>query len=240
MKLSEMNPNPVIATDFSVEKLEEISALFDKASMVINNIECEFFLLKDQGKLAEKLLVPLPEEYTIWMQLVMLKRMFANAAKVKKAVALMLMIILYCNAFSQGYLSTAIINKGIEVRLGYLGDKIGVSAGVQMPITQVEAPTVFSLAIERAFYFSPEENGYCVTTSFGVAGLKRREFVPAGKYVEEYDKVFEYDTYQKVTDIKPYYALEIGKDAHLGRFFIKGVYTGDIFFGVGMSLFFNK
>lgn len=84
MKLSEMNPNPVIATGFSVEKLEEISALFDKASMAINNIECEFFLLKDQGKLAEKLLVPLPEEYTLWMQLVMLKRMFADAAKAKK------------------------------------------------------------------------------------------------------------------------------------------------------------
>lgn len=155
-------------------------------------------------------------------------------------IVLIAMLIIYSNTFSQGYLSTAILNKGIEARLGYLGERIGISAGVQMPITQVEAPTIFSLAIERAIYFSSEENGYCLTPSFGVAGIKRKQFVPAGQYVKEYDRVFEYDTYQKVTDIKPYYSLEIGKDAHLGRFFVKGVYSGGMFYAVGMRLFFGK
>lgn len=240
MKLNKMNPNPATEADFSVEQLEKVAALFNDASMIINSIECEFISLKDNGVLAHKLLVPLPKENTLWVQLVMLKRMFADAAKAKKLVALMAMILLWCNAFSQGYISTSVVNKGVAASIGYLGAGIDINAGVQMPITEIQQPTIYSLSIGRIFYLSENDGGLSLTPSFGVASLHKKQLVKAGAYSQEYNRTFPYDMYEKVSAIKPYYSLEIGKDAHLGRVFLKTVYSGNFYYSAGMRLFFNR
>ena len=70
-------PNPLLAVGLSNEKLNTIAELLRKASMAINNVECEL-----QGTdLKYKILVPDKKQSTLWTQLYDLEKMFSSACR---------------------------------------------------------------------------------------------------------------------------------------------------------------
>ena len=84
MKTSEMNPRTILEIGFSTEQLEKISKLFSDAAMAINSIECEFNEVDKTNTAKYKLLVPNAEEFTLWMQLFGMEKLFREAAKISK------------------------------------------------------------------------------------------------------------------------------------------------------------
>ena len=161
---------------------------------------------------------------------------------VKKMITLIIMILLWCNAFSQGYLSTSILNKGIAANIGFLTDKTDINFGVQLPLTDKTIPTIYHIEVGRMINLTHNDGGndYSITPSIGAALSNKKEVVPANTFREEYGKIFPYESLKTVTNTSAYYSLELGKDAYLGRVFLKTVYCGNIYYSVGMRLFLNR
>lgn len=147
-----------------------------------------------------------------------------------------LLAIICISVQSQTYLSSSILNKGVEARLGYLSDKVDISAGVQLPLTEVQVPTIYSITVGRVFYLSQMEDGITITPAVGIAGLTRQ------KMVEEYPFKSA-----KQSEVAAYYSLEVGKDSYMGRIFGKVMYskpyykvTNGLYYAVGMRFFFGE
>lgn len=160
----------------------------------------------------------------------------------KQSLLLTAIVLLCCNAFSQGYLSTSIVNKGIAANIGFLSGKTDINFGVQFPITEITVPAIYHIEVGRRLNITNNEEGnnYSITPSVGAASLHKQQLVKTGIYRQEYNRSFNYDTYEKVNYIKPYFSFEFGKDAYIGRVFIKTVYCENIYYSVGMRLFFNR
>lgn len=159
----------------------------------------------------------------------------------KQIKLIALMIILYCNAFSQGYLGTSIMKNGFAGNIGYLADKVDISFGLQFPLTDKTTPTIYSLSVGRMIDLSNyDEGNFSLTPAVGLSVLNKMEVVAANTFSDKYGKIFPYETLKNDNSIKPYYSLELGKDAYLGRVFLKTVYSGNLYYSVGMRLFFNR
>ena len=150
---------------------------------------------------------------------------------VKKMITLMVMILLWCNAFSQGYLSTSVMKNGVAANIGFLSGKTDINFGLQFPLTEITTPAIYHFEVGRMINLTHNDKGndYSITPSIGAALLNRKEVV---------SKPYEY--LKTVSKTSAYYSLELGKDAYLGRVFIKTVYCGEIYPSVGMRLFLNR
>lgn len=149
----------------------------------------------------------------------------------KKMFTLMVMILLWCNAFSQGYLSTSVMKNGLAANIGFLSGKTDINFGVQFPLTEITTPAIYHIEVGRMINLTNHEEGndYSITPSIGAAFLKRKEVVT---------KPYEY--LKTVSKTSAYYSLELGKDAYMGRVFLKTVYCGNIYYSVGMRLFLTR
>ena len=134
-----------------------------------------------------------------------------------KSLITISIIFISLNTFSQGYLSTSIINKGVEFNLGFLSDKVDFNYGVQFPLMNITVPTIHHISVGRMFALG---NDYSFTTSIGGAVSKNR--------------------YNKEKNTAAYYSLEVGKDANLGRLFIKSMYCNQFYYAIGMRAFINR
>ena len=149
----------------------------------------------------------------------------------KKMLCLLAMILLWCNAFSQGYLSTYVMRNGVAANIGFLTGKTDINFGVQFPLTEITTPAIYHIGVGRIINLTNHEEGndYSITPSIGAALLNRKEVVT---------KPYEY--LKTVSKTSAYYSLELGKDAYLGRVFLKTVYCENIYYSVGMRLFLNR
>lgn len=161
---------------------------------------------------------------------------------IKRFITLVAFLIVNCSAFSQGYISTSVVNKGIAATVGILAGKLDINVGVQFPITEVTVPTIyhFQSGIMINLTHNEEGDNYSVTPSIGGALANKKEVVPANTFNEKYGTIMPYETLKDVSQVLPYYSLEFGKDAYLGRVFLKTVYCGNLYYSVGMRLFFNR
>ena len=159
----------------------------------------------------------------------------------KQIKLIALMIILYCNAFSQVYLGTSVMKNGVAGNIGFLADKVDISFGLQFPLTDKTTSTIYSLSVGRMINLSNyDEGNFSLTPAIGLSVLNKMEVVSANVFSEKYGKIFPYETLKNDNIILPYYSLELGKDAYLGRVFIKTVYCGKIDLSFGMRLFLNR
>lgn len=150
-------------------------------------------------------------------------------------------VVIYSNCISQPYISTSILRTGVAGNIGFLADKLDVSFGLQFPITEVLVPTVYSLSAGRMFNISHNEaDNFTITPAVGVAAINKVEVLPANTFSEKYGRSFPYETFKNANAIKPYFSLEAGKDAHIGRVFVKAVYTEKIYYAIGMRVFLNR
>lgn len=160
----------------------------------------------------------------------------------QKSAALIGMLIIHCAVFAQGYMGVSIINKGFGATAGVVTGSTDIAFNVQRPFIDLMQPTIFSLSIGKIINLTNEESdNYSITPSFGVADSKVKRVVVAGQMNKDYNKCMSYETLETVRKFSAYYSLELGKDAYLGRVFIKGTYTDTrLFYGLGMRIFFNK
>ncbi len=160
----------------------------------------------------------------------------------KKVIVFMAMILLWCNAFSQGYIGTSLMNKGIGATAGILAGKADISFNVQFPLTELTVPTILSLSVGRMINLTnnDEGNNYSLTPAFGIATSKVKRIVAAGQMNKEFYDRFSHETLETIRKVSTYYSLEVGKDAYLGRVFLRSVYCGNIYYSVGMRLFLTR
>ena len=172
-------------------------------------------------------------------------KILENFQKVKKTLFIILYITL-CSytGFSQGYFGLSVINKGLGATAGVLigeSQRADIAFNVTMPILEVTNPTVYSLSVGFLFNLSNYEmDNYTITPSVGLANSTYKEIVLKGTYSQDYDRVLSYDSFKKISKINSYFSVELGKDAYLGRAFIKGTYTDRLYYGLGMRIFLNK
>ena len=132
------------------------------------------------------------------------------------------------SSYSQPFLSTGITSKGISYNIGILSSKFETSIGIKMPILSTENATIFNFQIGRQILLThKEEDNYSLTLKVGYAELKYKTFDSSWKET-------------KVRTTKPIYSVELGKDAYIGRVFIKAWYCKNTFIEIGMRVFTNR
>ena len=134
-----------------------------------------------------------------------------------------LILIISLNVHAQPYLSTG-ITKGVSVRAGILYEQLDINAGVKYPLTNITNPSIYSLQIGRQLLLTHNEfDNYSLTPSLGIASLKYSVFD------EKYNRTYIHET-------KALYSIELGKDAYLGRVFIKNWYCKQNYLEIGMRV----
>jgi hypothetical protein len=145
-----------------------------------------------------------------------------------KTILFSLMLIISFGLQAQPYLSTGVLSKGVAAHLGILAGKIDISAGVKFPLMSVENPTVLDLTVGRQILLTNHDaDNYTATPAIGIASSKYN--------------TFDYRMKQTLhTDTKAIYSLEIGKDAYLGRFYLKAWHCGNNYIEIGMRYFVSR
>ena len=148
------------------------------------------------------------------------------------SVGLFLLAILFSFKTHAQYVGIGGGNKGVTFNAGILADGIQIEASYRTPFLSNEKPTVMSLTIGREILLSNyEEDNFSVTPFIGGASLKYKDF-------SEYN----YPPYKiiSISEIKPMYGIELGKDWHVGRLFVSANHCGSISYTVGIKTFLNR
>jgi hypothetical protein len=138
------------------------------------------------------------------------------------------MIIISFSVHAQLYLATGATTKGLTAHVGILVDKIDIALGYKMPMLSKENPHILNVMIGRQILLTHDEgDNYSITPAIGYAESKYSTFD---------SKLNE----TKMRTTNAIYSVELGKDAYLGRFYLKGVYCKKAFMEVGMRFFVGR
>jgi hypothetical protein len=146
---------------------------------------------------------------------------------------LIYLLLISLPTFAQPYFGIGLQNKGFNMCTGILADKIDAQINFKTPLTSAEESKQLSATIGRMILVSQnDDNNYSFTPSVGMAWLKSTDFT-------------EYDLNPNkgpvdVIKFKAVYALEIGKDAHIGRISLTARYVDRLYWGVNMRVFFGR
>jgi hypothetical protein len=144
-------------------------------------------------------------------------------------------LIISLSAISQPYIGLQAGNKGVAAEFGFLANKIEIAVAAKTPLSNTDVPTLLSITVGKQFLLTQkEEDNYSFTTSIGFANYRVSDFTaynadPTGQA-----------GIVKISAIKPFYGMELGKDAYLGRVYIKAQYCGGAYYSLGMKMFFNR
>jgi len=150
----------------------------------------------------------------------------------KQTIAIVLMAIslfLADNVFSQPFLSMGAGDKGIQFQLGVLNEGTEITFSYKTPMTKNDVAKIASLSFGKQILLSNrEEDNYSLTPSIGMANYRVKDF---SKYDAGEDNIIQ------VSQFKPVYSIELGKDAYMGRMFISASYCRNPYFVVGFKVF---
>ena len=157
-------------------------------------------------------------------------------------ISIILLLIIHCSVLAQPYIGTSVINKGFGATAGILADKFDLAFNFQRPFTCVMSPTSTSLSLGYMINITnDEEDNYTITPSFGIVNSKFKVIVPANTRYDKYEDATPYERLKTIRTGNAYYNIELGKDAYMGRVFIKSTYfTNHLYYGIGMKVFFNR
>jgi len=153
----------------------------------------------------------------------------------QKIILIIVMCFIYITSFAQPYIGMLATNKGVGFQIGVLSESGGLelSAASNMPLLSNTTPTILSINIGKQFLLTKnDDDNYSITPSVGFSSYNYKNFT-------EYDKIPRGDIIQ-VSEIKPIYRIEIGKDSYLGRVFVSANYCKGFYYGVGMKFFFYR
>ena len=145
----------------------------------------------------------------------------------RKFTIILAILIISIQVNAQSFLGVSILTKGVGVQIGTLAHKIEISAGVKFPQINQEQHTIYNLSLGKMILLTKhEEDNYSITTSIGIANYKFSSF----------DAKAERTIH---SSIKSIYGLELGKDAFMGRVYVRGLYCANAYLEVGMKIFTN-
>ena len=138
------------------------------------------------------------------------------------------MIIISLSVQAQPYLSTGLNSKSFTTGIGLLADKMDISISYKLPFLNKEQAKIFSFSIGRQILLTHnDEDNYSITPAIGYAECRYSRFDNNLK-----------ETKMRTTNAL--YSVEIGKDAYMGRFYLKGLYCKKAFVEVGMRVFVGR
>jgi len=149
-------------------------------------------------------------------------------------LAIMLLLFFAGKIRAQPFIGIGLLNKGAQFQLGMLSGEggISVSLAVKKPFTHNDKPTVISLNVGKEILLSHnDEDNYSVTPSFGLGNYRVKDY---SLYDTGKDEIIQ------VSEIKPVYGIEIGKDSYLGRLYINANYCKGLYYGIGFKMFFAR
>lgn len=139
-----------------------------------------------------------------------------------------ILLLLYIAAAAQPFVGIAGTDKGAAMQIGYLdagglqfslGYKMPLLASSYLPDEKIEKTNASLVHVSVGYQIllsHKEEDNYSLTPAIGYAMVKYKtlEYAPAA-----------------------HYSLELGKDAHLGRFFLGASYSKQLYFSLGIKAF---
>ena len=145
----------------------------------------------------------------------------------KKLIILAAIIFSY-SLQAQPYLSTSLNQKSFTTAVGILASNVDLAIAYKLPFLNKEEAKILSFTIGRQLLLTNNyEDNYSITPALGFATMSYSTF--DSRYNETKHK-----------DGTAIYSLELGKDAYIGRFFVKTVYSKKLFAEIGMRVFVNR
>lgn len=143
-----------------------------------------------------------------------------------------LLVLTTFQGFSQVSVGMSYVNYGFGMSLSALSQEGGIEGtiGFSKSLTQVMSPSLVYVTVGKQLLITHyDDDNYSITPSIGFADVTKK--VEALK-----DKASDLVS---VTGFKPFYGLELGKDAYMGRISLVTNYSGALFYGVKMRVFFR-
>ena len=147
-----------------------------------------------------------------------------------KTLIVTLFLILSIKSFSQPYLGLGLQNKGANISIGVVVDKVDLQLNYKYPLSSAEESKIASITIGWNFMLTEfNEDNYLITPFIGGA-------------LQKYDDFTLYDTNPvygpvSVTKFRGVYGLELGRNLHNGRISIMSKYYDKIYYGIIMRAF---
>jgi len=149
-----------------------------------------------------------------------------------KKITTALFVIMSLSATAQPFLGLGLNNRGGSIQLGILAQGIEITAAYKTPFSRTDVPSVASLSIGKQILLSnKEDDNYSITPAIGFASYRMKDFT---KYDQGSDEIIQ------VSEFKPIYGIEVGKDSYMGRVFISASYCKSAWFGIGVKVFTNR
>lgn len=147
----------------------------------------------------------------------------------KKKITLSLFIlILSLNVNAQTFAGVEAGTKGFGFNIGYSGDNLKLKAGTNMSLYRAATPALFFASLGYQIKLTNnEEDNWSVVTSIGYTYSQHEDFKDwnnGGEII-------------KVSEFKPKYTLELGKDLHIGRIYVAANYAGYTFYNIGIRAY---
>jgi len=135
-------------------------------------------------------------------------------------------------AQSQPFFGLSAGNGGITYQAGALAESIEITAAYKMPLSKNDRPSVLSISVGKQILLTNNESdNYSITPTIGFANYRVKDFT---KYDQGSDEIIQ------VSEFKPVFGLEVGKDSHMGRVFISANYCKVAWFSIGIKVFTHR
>lgn len=146
----------------------------------------------------------------------------------KKITLSLLILILSLNVNAQPFAGIEAGTKGAGVNIGYLGNGLEIKAGTNMSLYRATTPALFYASLGYQIKLTNnEEDNWSVLPSAGYTYSSYEDFTAYNNGGEII----------KITEFKPKYSLELGKDKHIGRIYINANYAGYTFYNIGIRAY---
>lgn len=152
----------------------------------------------------------------------------------KKILCLATTMLITLNSINaQVYMGTDINNKGVGANLGFLGDHLDINTGINIPLSRTDVATIAHFTTGYMINLThKDEDNFTITPSIGMGSYHIKDYT-----------AYNLDPHQgptKISEILPYYSLELGKDAYMGRISLKLSYCKEVIAGISMRIFFAR
>jgi hypothetical protein len=145
---------------------------------------------------------------------------------------ILILLLLSIPTFSQTYLGLGLQNKGANISVGTVVDKVDLQLNYKYPLSSAEESKIISITIGWNLMITKfDEDNYLLTPFVGGAFQKYDDFTL-------YDINPIYGSVS-ITKFRGIYGLELGKNIYKGRISIMSKYCDKMYYGIIMRAFFD-
>ena len=148
----------------------------------------------------------------------------------KKINLLTAMLIISLASVAQPFIGLEAGSKGAGVNIGIVGNNLEFKVAYNRSLYKASTPALTYAHIGYQINLTGNEtDNLSLTPAIGYAYRSYEDFTQWNQGGEII----------KVTEFKPKYSLELGKDKHIGRVYISANYAGYVFYNIGIRAYFK-